>query len=446
MRPPAGAATATSTGPVATGAERAAAQLVSTATHDVLAEATVLVVDDEAAEVRLLEFLLQAAGVAHVHGITDPRQAVSRCLELRPDLVLLDLRMHPVDGFVVMEALRAALGEEEFLPVLVLTADTTPEVKKRVLAAGAKDFLTKPFDRTEVLLRVRNLLVTRALYTRVQAHNARLQAELDQQAERARSLEAERRSRRRRVERVLESDALRMVFQPIAELGTGRVVGAEALARFECEPRRPPNEWFAEAAEVGLGVELELAAVAAALAGLDGLPAEVFLSVNVSPAAAITSALHDLLAGSPGQRLVVELTEHRSVDDYQPLLRSLDTFRQRAVRVAVDDAGAGYAGLQHILRLRPDIIKLDTDLTRGIHIDPVRRALAASLLTFAHDTGATIVAEGIETSEELDTLRSLGVPWGQGYHLARPGPLPLPSLPHAAGPPGAELPDADGTA
>ena len=114
--------------------------------------------------------------------------------------------------------------------------------------------------------------MVRALYTRVQDHNARLQAEIDQQTERARRLQGERRSRRRQVEQVLESDVLRVVFQPIAELGTGRVVGAEALARFECEPRRPPDEWFAEAAEVGLGVELELAAVGAALRALDGFP------------------------------------------------------------------------------------------------------------------------------------------------------------------------------
>jgi EAL domain-containing protein (putative c-di-GMP-specific phosphodiesterase class I) len=332
-----------------------------------------------------------------------------------------------------MEELRSALGEETFLPVIVLTADITPEAKKRVLAAGADDFLTKPFDRTEVLLRVRNLLQTRALYTQVQRHNARLQAEIDEQTRERRRLEAERRLRRRRVRRALKSHALHMVFQPIAELATGRVVGVEALARFDCEPRRPPNEWFADAAEVGLGVELELAAVRAALAELDRLPADAYLSVNVSPAGATTPAFHELLAGRPGRRVVVELTEHSRVEDYEPLLVALNALRHRGVRIAVDDAGAGYAGLRHILRLHPDILKLDTDLTRGVDIDPVRRALAASLVTFAHDIGAAIVAEGIETSHELDALRSLGVACGQGYHLARPGPLPLLSLRLAVG-------------
>jgi EAL domain-containing protein (putative c-di-GMP-specific phosphodiesterase class I) len=402
--------------------------LASAATQNVLNEATVLVVDDQAPNVTLLEMLLRSAGVTHVHGVTDPRGAVPRCLELRPDLLLLDLHMPHVDGFAVIEELRAALGKESLPPVIVLTADTTPEAKKRALAAGADDFLTKPFDRTEVLLRVRNLLQTRALYMQVKRHNARLQAEVDAQAKERRRLEAERRARRRRVQRALKSDALHMVFQPIAELATGRVVGVEALARFECEPRRPPNEWFAEAEGAGLGVELELAAVGAALGGLDRLPADAYLSVNISPDAAITEAFHELLADLPGQRVVVELTEHSRVEHYPPLLGALDALRDRGVRVAVDDAGAGYAGLQHILRLHPDIIKLDTDLTRGVDIDPVRRALAASLVTFAHDIGAAIVAEGIETPDELDALRLLGVPWGQGYHLARPGPLPPPSL------------------
>jgi EAL domain-containing protein (putative c-di-GMP-specific phosphodiesterase class I) len=117
------------------------------------------------------------------------------------------------------------------------------------------------------------------------------------------------------------------------------------------------------------------------------------------------------------------------VEDYDALVRALDGLRSQGVRVAVDDTGAGYAGLAHILRLRPDIIKLDIDLTRGIDADPVRRALAASLVAFGGDIGATITAEGIETGEELEALRTLGVTCGQGYYLARPGPLPLPAPP-----------------
>ena len=382
-----------------------------------------LVVDDHESNVALLQLLLRDAGVSNIHGLTDAREAVSRCLELRPDLMLLDLHMPHMDGCAVLAALQAALPADAFLPVLVLTADSSAVARKDALDAGAKDFLTKPFDHVETVLRVRNLLETGALYRSVQGHNARLQAELNEAREEEQRRSAERLGRRERIERVLRDGGFSMVFQPIVDLQQGQMIGVEALARFECEPRRPPNEWFAEAADVGLGVELELAAVEAAVRQLDQLPADAFMSFNVSPAAAMRGELRGLLAGAPNSRLVLELTEHTRIEDYEPLLSALYLHRRHGVRIAVDDTGAGYAGLQHILRLRPDIIKLDLDLTRGIHADPARRALAGSLKAFADEIGAVVVAEGIEVRAELVTLQAMGVPWGQGYHLGRPGPL-----------------------
>jgi len=390
----------------------------------VLADSTVLVVDDDPSSVALLDLLLRDAGVASVHGLTDARAVIPRCLELRPDLVLLDLHMPHMDGCAVLAALQAALPADVFLPVLVLTADSSAAARKDALDAGAKDFLTKPFDHVETVLRVRNLLETGALYRSVQGHNAKLQAELDAHREEEGRRSTERLKGRERIERILHDGTLSMVFQPIVDLLDGRLVGVEALARFDCEPRRPPNEWFADAAEVGIGPELELAAVEAAIRHLDRVPAHAFMSVNVSAAAAMRPELRGLLGGANGSRLVLELTEHTRIDDYEPLLSALYLHRRRGVRIAVDDTGAGYAGLQHILRLRPDIIKLDLDLTRDIHTDPARRALAGSLKTFADEIGAVVVAEGIEVHPELVTLQSLGVPCGHGFHLGRPAPLP----------------------
>jgi EAL domain-containing protein (putative c-di-GMP-specific phosphodiesterase class I) len=199
------------------------------------------------------------------------------------------------------------------------------------------------------------------------------------------------------------------------------------LARFPFLPRRPPDQWFAEATELGLGPELELLAVRAAVEQIEQLTASSYLSVNCSPVVALQPTLGGRLA-PVGQRIVLELTEHTRVEQYDHLLAALDELRGLGIRIAVDDAGSGYSSLQHILRLHPDIIKLDIELTRGIHDDPARRALAASLVAFADEIGATITAEGIETQEELETLRQLGVRSGQGYYLARPGPLPIPSL------------------
>lgn len=229
-----------------------------------------------------------------------------------------------------------------------------------------------------------------------------------------------------RILRVLDGEGLGVVFQPIVELAGGWVVAAEALSRFTAEPGRSPDAWFAEAAVVGLGVELELAAIRAALEHLDALPVGVRLSLNVSPATLLAPELVEALATIPGERLSLELTEHAPVQDYAAMGTALADLRSRGVQLMIDDAGAGFASLRHVLGLHPDAIKLDLSLTRDIDSDPVRRALAASLVAFAREIGATIVAEGIETRGELEALRALGITHGQGHYLARSGPMPVP--------------------
>ena len=130
-----------------------------------------------------------------------------------------------------------------------------------------------------------------------------------------------------------------------------------------------------------------------------------------------------MLDGYPAQRLVLELTEHAVVQDYASLQVALHPLRQRGVRVAIDDAGAGYASMRHILQVRPDIIKLDMSLTRGIDQDFQRRAMASALIAFARETGSVIVAEGVETEAELAQLKRLGAANAQGFLLGRPKPL-----------------------
>jgi EAL domain-containing protein (putative c-di-GMP-specific phosphodiesterase class I) len=238
-----------------------------------------------------------------------------------------------------------------------------------------------------------------------------------------------RRRRHLRVARLMEADTLGMQFQPIVDLRDGRVVGIESLARFATEPRWAPDVWFKEAWEVGLGVELEVHAVRTALAALGNVPSGSYLSVNVSPSTITTEEFQDAMDDAAGDNVVIELTEHAPVHDYAEIGASLGRLRERGVRLAIDDAGAGFASLRHILRLAPDMIKLDVTLTGGIEADPVRNALASSLVLFAGRIGATITAEGIESQHDLDALRSLGVGFGQGYYLARPRNLPLDMAP-----------------
>lgn len=231
----------------------------------------------------------------------------------------------------------------------------------------------------------------------------------------------------------IEGRGLQIVVQPIVDLATMQVTGVEALTRFDGPPAGP-DQWFAEATELGLGTLLEMTAVHAALDLLPQLPPDLYLSINASPATVDTDDFMQALSVVDGSRIVIELTEHTSVVDYFSLLARIDRLRRTGVRIAVDDAGAGYASFRHILALLPDIIKFDRNLISGIDVDPAREALVEALASFAARIEAELVAEGIENSGELTSLARLGVTCGQGYHLARPAPLPVPAIdvrPHA---------------
>jgi EAL domain-containing protein (putative c-di-GMP-specific phosphodiesterase class I) len=226
-----------------------------------------------------------------------------------------------------------------------------------------------------------------------------------------------------RIRTVIEREQMTIVYQPIWKLGNSRPVGFECLARFAAEPRRSPDKWFTEAAEAGLGTALELAAIRKGLSALASLPADIYIAVNISPETILSGDLPDALKGVPAEQIVLEITEHAHIEDYERLLRALHPLRVRGVRLAVDDAGAGYSGLQHILQIHPDFIKLDMALTRNINLDPARKALAAALVAFARDTGSRIIAEGVETESELNALRRIGIEKAQGYFLGRPMPF-----------------------
>jgi EAL domain-containing protein (putative c-di-GMP-specific phosphodiesterase class I) len=149
----------------------------------------------------------------------------------------------------------------------------------------------------------------------------------------------------------------------------------------------------------------------------------VALSINAGPETVMAPGFHEAVLGVPAHRVIVEVTEHNAIDDYPGLVGSLRSLRQKGTRISIDDTGSGYSSLAHILKLAPDLIKLDRDLVSGIDVDPVRRALAAALVSFAAETGAQIVAEGVETEDELMVLRQLGLRYAQGYYLGRPATL-----------------------
>jgi EAL domain-containing protein (putative c-di-GMP-specific phosphodiesterase class I) len=237
-----------------------------------------------------------------------------------------------------------------------------------------------------------------------------------------RELEAERGIREKctRIHRAIEENELSTVFQPIWDVEAMRPIGFECLARFSATPYRSPDQWFAEAAEVGMGPALELDAIRRALKTILRFPPAIYLGVNVSPAVILGGEFAEVFREAPLERLIVEVTEHSTVDNYDELLAVLRPLRERGLRLAVDDAGAGYSSLRHILNMQPDFIKLDITLTRNIDLDPARKALAQALVGFAKDTGSRIIAEGVERRSELEALRSIGVRTVQGYLLGRP--------------------------
>ena len=386
-------------------------------------QARILVVDDSTANTALLEQILTRARLGVVVACNEPRELPALMRDTRPDIILLDLHMPHVNGFELLEDIGRQAGGE-FLPVLVVTADTTRDAVHRALDLGAHDFLTKPFDITEVALRVRNLLRTRNTYVELRRERTRLQDHLDIIDIGVGGEETPWDVRRARIEHVIARGGPRMVFQPVVDLAGGRTLGFEALARFDDEPLRSPDRWFVEAEGVGLGRELEVAAVGSALAQLSRIAPDQILGVNMSPATVLTDWPRAVGSAVNWENVVLELTEHVVIEDYQAIERSLRSLRELGARLSVDDTGAGFASLRHILHLAPDFVKLDISLCRGIDHDPARRALASALVSFTRDVGIVLIAEGIETEDERATLTDLGVQYGQGYLLGRPAPLP----------------------
>ena len=257
--------------------------------------------------------------------------------------------------------------------------------------------------------------------------------DLQQRALSAEESLQERRALRRALSDVLSGAGRHAVLQPIIDLTTGRAVAAEGLTRFTAvSPAQPgdeasvrsPAQWFDDASRLDLREELDVATAEEVLDLLGGVPADVAVCINLGPETLVSERLPALLADRELHRIVVEITEHAPVQDYEALKAALRPYRDRGLRLAVDDAGAGYASLRHVLAVDPDLIKVDMALTRGADSDLARRTLLAALAGFAEATGCRIVAEGVETEAELQTVARCGIDLVQGYALARPSTTP----------------------
>ncbi|XAS67566.1 EAL domain-containing protein [Micrococcaceae bacterium Sec5.7] len=231
---------------------------------------------------------------------------------------------------------------------------------------------------------------------------------------------------RSRISALLSDRMLLTAFQPIHGLAEGRIIGVEALSRFVSDDGASADFWFAEAASVGLGADLEFSALGSALLAAEQLPPHLYVALNLSPASCINPRLTALIHRSPlaVNRIVLELTETIRDEEYALFLEAIKPLREQGLRVAVDDADSGFSSMSRILNLKPDFIKLDRSVIDGVDTDPGQHALVASMVEFTAQIGSVLVAEGIETSAELAALTNLGITAGQGYFLGRPSIRP----------------------
>ncbi|OJF16249.1 sensor domain-containing phosphodiesterase [Couchioplanes caeruleus] len=216
---------------------------------------------------------------------------------------------------------------------------------------------------------------------------------------------------------VLDAGGPVVLLQPIVDLKSRVRVGAEALSRFPRAWDMPPDRCFADAHAIGEGHRLELLALRRAAAHLDRVPH--YVTMNVSPATLMTRACTRLLDRFPLDRVVLELSEHEQVEDYEALKAVLAPLRARGMRLAIDDVGAGFSSLRHIVLTAPDVIKLDRSIVTGIGADPVLSVVTHSLVDLARATGAIVVAEGVETEADATALIAVGVDLGQGWLFGR---------------------------
>jgi EAL domain-containing protein (putative c-di-GMP-specific phosphodiesterase class I)/DNA-binding NarL/FixJ family response regulator len=378
----------------------------------------VIVVDDHREMRRALSSLIEHQSRLRLAGVaSDLESGLELARRARPDVALVDFEM-PGGGPRLVRELGARYPG---VRTIALSVHPDRGAVFEMLRAGAVGYIVKGEEAATIVQAIEAAASGGAtLSTAVTADVLReLALHLDERGE----AEDEQRRRLARVRHAIDSQAISCLYQPIVELASGRPVGYEALARIELEPLQGPSDWFADAAAVGHELEFERTALDAALRAFPRLPRGSFLSVNLGPAALGDEEILQVLAQTNPARTVVELTEHASVDDYDELARMLRQLRDSGVRFAVDDAGAGYASLRHVVRLAPDVIKIDGSITRRVETDSAARAMISALVSFARELAQLVVAEAVEDAREADVLRSLGVDYGQGYFFGRPQAL-----------------------
>jgi EAL domain-containing protein (putative c-di-GMP-specific phosphodiesterase class I)/FixJ family two-component response regulator len=362
----------------------------------------VLVADDDVAVVDVLRTLIQSQDdLRFVGAANDTEAAIALAVKERPDVALVDVRM-PGGGGV--RAVREITRRCPPTKVIALTAHEDERTVIAMMAAGANAYIPKG-DSTERILRE----IHRP--TRVSSAQAPEAHGVWSIRPRAvhRSPGNRRHEQQRRIRDVLDADAVNATFRPIFDVESSAVAGIQASTRVARLPVRTADAWLAEAEAVGLLLEFELEVLRATIRDAGLMPASAFIVVHVSPATVVEPGYQEAVLGSGPERLVLELTEHAQVDDYQPLNEALEALRRAGVRLAVCDVGAGLSSLRHAAMLAPDLLKIDTALTDEVDTDETRHAVVAALASRADQLGALATADHVTSIGQVEALTGLGV-------------------------------------
>src|SRR5947208_3142064 len=381
----------------------------------------VLVADDEPKVREALADLINEEPTLQLVGVAeDADEAILMADAQPPDVAVLDVAMPKGGGPKAAREIRIRHPETR---LLAFSAYEDGASVQAMLGEGVAGYVLKGTPVEEILDAIHRSAKGDA--TLSQDVTTDVVAALGEHLKQERAATRHWEQWRERIQHTIDESAFAVLFQPIVHLATEVVAGFEAVARFTLEPERSTEAWVTEAVSVVVVQDLAPATARATLGSLERLAVGSYLSINLSPKTASSPEFRDLLIEVDHDRLVVEMTEHTPIEDYPKLNAAVHDLRWRGVRLAIDDVGAGFASLRHILELSPDFIKLDVTLTRDIDREEPRRILAGALTAFAKAIGTEIVAEGIQTEQELAVLRSLGVTFGQGFYLGVPGPLPV---------------------
>jgi EAL domain-containing protein (putative c-di-GMP-specific phosphodiesterase class I)/ActR/RegA family two-component response regulator len=374
----------------------------------------VLVADDDNAVVDVLRALIQSQDDLRFVGFAnDTEGAIALAVQERPDVALVDVRM-PGGGGV--RAVREITRRCPPTKVIALTAHEDEQTVIEMMAAGANAYIPKGESTERIIREIHR-----------PAHGPRLVAEEElgvwtgERRPTKRKPGDRRHEQQRRIRDVLQSDALSATYRPIFDIEAAAVVGIQAATRVARLPVRSADAWLAEAEAVGLLLEYELAVLRAAVHDAGLTPASAFIVVHVSPTTVLAQEYHEAVLEIGPERIVLELTEHAHVEDYQPLNDALASLRGDGVRLEVCDVGAGLSSLRHVAMLAPDLLKMDTALTDSVEGDEARHAVVAALASRAEQLGAEAVADHVTSIRQVEELTGLGVGLLQGPLLEQLG-------------------------